>query len=880
MDEKKQKIFKMKKLNERLLTAPDTKFRSTSLKVSPKNKNEKQTQIPPQKIKDLLKMMKEPPKLNFDNQRINQMCQVFPEFMNQAFNKQAEVKGGTNPTDYQEYLQKLQVDSFDDMKIPIESNEEQVFNNQFNYLYVNIPSYSNKNHYYPIGSGRGTVSTVNSARRKCFTPNQLSARSTARSFEDTLRQTKNANKHNNVQFYDIQVSNRIQSRGDFIKVRDFSNSFNNSRYFRACSAQESDNESLFQKTQTSFIINKSPDTFCNRNIATSQSKRSKYSNFEGGKQRNELVNTSANSFSGVNTENIDQPNSPSHKNKSFQVQDQVDYSTKFITEPSDINFRPQTSTNKNFYEQRTNTSGFQFPNCNMRVQNNFVNQKVNEAVNNQFLAQDQIKNDTFVPNLINIKKRERKEIAEWKHIEFVHQRKSLSMQPDSQKVNSIIKKVQLNQIPKNCSLNSQIERSQLQRYFDQYLISSKPATPTKIKEIRQRLAVSKDILREQGLQNEASRNPIKKKINQILQKSNPDLQSFSSPSFVKNENFDDPAFFLKNRLSPSKINYKEKIQNTDDMEDAIPEVFDEDNYVETTPNKMNSSPDFQNDKKTFTKLEEIANCSSSEEEEEADEEDLQIYKENSDDDYDENDLEEKQKKLKVLKQRKARRSKNIKFWEKSAKESFVKSPENDKKSYLRNTISSQKQKRLIENIEGEANQKKINIEQKQALIQVNNILNACQKVKRSNKIDNKIFMKAHNEVNKNISKFVEFLPKGEEEEENFEQDIKEIIRDQKLHDFLQKQMIIDYEDSIQQLKANRTQNQQIKDLSRPKEIITFVKNNILDSVIRNPAFYNHLLTDTRKKRLQEDKIKIKSYVNQQDKDISKLVKYSDFISFK
>ncbi|KAL4505031.1 hypothetical protein ABPG73_021878 [Tetrahymena malaccensis] len=804
--------------------------------------------------------------------------------MNQAFNKQAEIKGGTNPTDYQEYLQKLQMDSFDDMKIPIESNQEKILNNQFNYLYVNIPSYSNRNQYYTGGSGRGTVSTansaLNSARRKCQTPNQLSARSTARSFEDTLRQTKNANKTNNVQFYDSQTSNRIQQRRDFIKARDFSNSLNNSKYFRASSAQEGANESLFQKTQTSFVINKSPDTFCNRDIATSQSRRSKYSHFEGRRQRNELVNTSANSFYGVNTQNIDQPSSPSNKNKSFQVQDQVDYSTKFITEPSDINFRPQTSTNKNFYEQRTNTSGFQFNNCNMRIQNNFVNQNTNEAmISDQFLGQDQNKNETFVPNLINIKKREQKEVAEWKYIEFVHQRKSLSMQPDSQKVNQIIKKVQLNQIPKNCSLNSQIERSQLQRYFDQYLITSKPATPTKIKEIRQRLAVSKDILREQGLQNDSSRNPVKKKINQILQKSNPDLQSFSSPSFVKNENFEDPAFFLKNRLSPSKINYKEKIQNADEMDDAIPEVFDEDNYVETTPNKMNSSPNFQNDKKTFTKLEEIENCSSSEEEE-VEEEDLQIYKEDSDDEYDENDLEEKQKKIEVLKQRKARRSKNIKFWEKSAKESFVKSPENDKKSYLRNTISSQKQKRILDDIEGEANQKKINIEQKQALTQVNNILNACQKVKRQNKIDNKIFKKAHNEVNKNISKFVDFLPKGEEEEENFEQDIKDIIRDQKLHDFLQKQMIIDYEDSIQQLKANRTQNQQIKDLSRPKEVITFVKNNILDSVIRNPAFYNHLLTDTRKKRLQEDKIKIKSYVNQQDKDMSKLVKYSDFISFK
>ncbi|KAL4476489.1 hypothetical protein ABPG74_010222 [Tetrahymena malaccensis] len=770
------------------------------------------------------------------------------------------------------------------MKIPIESNQEKILNNQFNYLYVNIPSYSNRNQYYTGGSGRGTVSTansaLNSARRKCQTPNQLSARSTARSFEDTLRQTKNANKTNNVQFYDSQTSNRIQQRRDFIKARDFSNSLNNSKYFRASSAQEGANESLFQKTQTSFVINKSPDTFCNRDIATSQSRRSKYSHFEGRRQRNELVNTSANSFYGVNTQNIDQPSSPSNKNKSFQVQDQVDYSTKFITEPSDINFRPQTSTNKNFYEQRTNTSGFQFNNCNMRIQNNFVNQNTNEAmISDQFLGQDQNKNETFVPNLINIKKREQKEVAEWKYIEFVHQRKSLSMQPDSQKVNQIIKKVQLNQIPKNCSLNSQIERSQLQRYFDQYLITSKPATPTKIKEIRQRLAVSKDILREQGLQNDSSRNPVKKKINQILQKSNPDLQSFSSPSFVKNENFEDPAFFLKNRLSPSKINYKEKIQNADEMDDAIPEVFDEDNYVETTPNKMNSSPNFQNDKKTFTKLEEIENCSSSEEEE-VEEEDLQIYKEDSDDEYDENDLEEKQKKIEVLKQRKARRSKNIKFWEKSAKESFVKSPENDKKSYLRNTISSQKQKRILDDIEGEANQKKINIEQKQALTQVNNILNACQKVKRQNKIDNKIFKKAHNEVNKNISKFVDFLPKGEEEEENFEQDIKDIIRDQKLHDFLQKQMIIDYEDSIQQLKANRTQNQQIKDLSRPKEVITFVKNNILDSVIRNPAFYNHLLTDTRKKRLQEDKIKIKSYVNQQDKDMSKLVKYSDFISFK
>ncbi|EAR88220.2 hypothetical protein TTHERM_00022800 (macronuclear) [Tetrahymena thermophila SB210] len=872
----------MKKLNERLLTAPDTKFRSASLKVSPKYKNDKQTQNPPQKIKDLLKMMKEPPKLNFDNSRINQMCQVFPEYMEQAFNKYADIKGGTNATDYQEYLQKLQMDSFDDMKIPIESNEEQMLNNQFHYLYVNIPSYSNK-HQYNLND-RGTVSTansaLNSARRKCFTPNQLSARSTARSFEDTLRQTKNANKTNNVQFYDSQINNRIQSRGDFIKVRDFSNSFNNSRYYRANSAQESANESLLQKTQNSFIINKPTDISCNRNITTSQSRRSKYSHLEGRKLRNELVNTSSNNFYGVNTQGIDQQNSPSNKNKSFQIQEQGDYSTKFITEPSDINFRPSTSMNKNFYEQKTNNSGFQFNNCNMRVQNNFINQNVNDPMNDQFLAQDQIRNDTFVPNLINIKKREKKEVAEWKYIEFVHERKSLSMQPDSQKVNSIIKKVQLNQIPKNCSLNSQIERSQLQRYFDQFLITSKPATPTKIKEIRQRLAVSKDILREQGLQNDVSRNPVKKKINQILQKSNQDLQSFSSPSFVKNENFDDPAFFLKNRLSPSKINYKEKIQNIDEMEDAIPEVFDEDNYVETTPNKMNSSPDFQNDKKTFTKLEEIANCSSSEEEEEVEEEDLQIYKENSDDEYDENDLEEKQKKLEILKQRKARRSKNIKFWEKSAKESFVKSPENDKKSYLRNTISSQKQKRMIEDIEGETNQKKINTEQKQALTQVNNILNACQKVKRQNKIDNKIFKKAHNEVNKNINKFVDFLPKGEEEEDNFEQDIKEIIRDQKLHDFLQKQMIIDYEDSIQQLKANRTQNQQIKDLSRPKEIITFVKNNILDSVIRNPAFYNHLLTDTRKKRLQEDKIKIKSYVNQQDKDMSKLVKYSDFISFK
>lgn len=69
-------------------------------------------------------MIIEPPNMNLDNQKINQMCSLYPEFMQNKFNRNSEIKGGTNTSDYNEHINRLKMDSYDDMKIPIETQQE------------------------------------------------------------------------------------------------------------------------------------------------------------------------------------------------------------------------------------------------------------------------------------------------------------------------------------------------------------------------------------------------------------------------------------------------------------------------------------------------------------------------------------------------------------------------------------------------------------------------------------------------------------------------------------------------------------------------------------------------------------------------------------
>lgn len=42
--------------------------------------------------------------------------------MQDKFNRNLEIRGGTLPTDYDEHLNQLKMDFYDDLKIPIESN--------------------------------------------------------------------------------------------------------------------------------------------------------------------------------------------------------------------------------------------------------------------------------------------------------------------------------------------------------------------------------------------------------------------------------------------------------------------------------------------------------------------------------------------------------------------------------------------------------------------------------------------------------------------------------------------------------------------------------------------------------------------------------------